>query len=265
MTSKKLNILFLLLFPLILSAQHISKQDFSTYFQEYGVEGSFVLYDLASKNYTIYNRANARKGFIPASTFKIPNSIIALELGIVKDNNTLMTWDSTTRSIPAWNKDITFGEAIKVSCVPCYQEIARKVGVERYHELLKKIRFGKMDVSESNLDMFWLRGNSRITPMQQIDFLKRLYKNELKVSQRSTDIVKTMLILEESEAHVLRGKTGWAVDGNYNVGWFVGWIEKDGKPYFFATNVNATNPDEAKFIKARAGITEAILREMNLW
>ncbi len=121
-----------------------------------------------------------------------------------------------------------------------------------------------MDVTPENLDTFWLRGKSRITPMEQIDFLKRLYKNELKVTQRSMDIVKSMLMLEETSAYVLRGKTGWATDGNYNLGWFVGWLEKGGKPYFFATNVEAVNPDEARFIQSRIGITKRILKEMDL-
>lgn len=265
MFKKRLFLLGFLLFSFSSFSQQVTERNFKNHFDEYSVKGSFVLYDLTNKNYTVYNQTGAEKGFIPASTFKIPNSLIALELGIVEDENTTMKWDGTARSITAWNKDMTFGEAIKVSCVPCYQEIARQVGVKRYHELLKKLEFGKMDVSAENLDMFWLRGDSKITPMEQVDFLKRLYKNELNVSQRSMDIVKSMLILEETEDYILRGKTGWATDGDYNVGWFVGWIEKDGKPYFFATNVEATNPDEAKFIQSRVGITKAILKEMGLY
>jgi beta-lactamase class D len=262
MIFKRFSVAILLLLPFTLTAQRISKQDFSSHFQEYGVEGTFVWYDLQNKKYIIHNRARGKKGFIPASTFKIPNSLIALELGVVADENTIMKWDGTERSIAAWNKDMTFGNAIKVSCVPCYQEIARKVGVKGYRELLKKLRFGKMDIAAENIDMFWLRGKSQITPMQQVDFLVRLYENDLKISQRSMDIVKSMLVLEEQVDYVLRGKTGWAVDGTYNVGWFVGWVEKDGKPYFFATNVDATNPDEAKFIQSRVGITNAILKEL---
>jgi beta-lactamase class D len=122
-----------------------------------------------------------------------------------------------------------------------------------------------MEVNPETLDSFWLRGDSNITPMEQIDFLKRLYSNELEVSQRSMDIVKSMLVLEDREGYILRGKTGWATDGDYNVGWFVGWIEREGKPYFFATNVEATKPDEAKFIQSRTEITKAILKEMGLY
>jgi beta-lactamase class D len=254
--------LLLLFIPFHLSAQYTSEKDFKYHFQKYGVEGSFILYDLHRKSYAVYKRSQSSAGLIPASTFKIPNSLIALELGIVKDENTIMKWDGQERSIAAWNQDMTFGDAIKVSCVPCYQEIARKVGVKRYHQLLKSLKFGRMDVNSETLDSFWLRGNSNITPMEQIDFLKRLYNNELEVSQRSMDIVKSMLIIEDKEGYVLRGKTGWAVEGDYNVGWFVGWVEKDGKPYFFATNVEATNPDEAKFIQSRVGITHAILKEL---
>jgi beta-lactamase class D len=231
--------LLLLFIPFHLSAQYTSEKDFKYHFQKYGVEGSFILYDLHRKSYAVYKRSQSSAGLIPASTFKIPNSLIALELGIVKDENTIMKWDGQERSIAAWNQDMTFGDAIKVSCVPCYQEIARKVGVKRYHQLLKSLKFGRMDVNSETL-----------------------YNNELEVSQRSMDIVKSILIIEDKEGYVLRGKTGWAVEGDYNVGWFVGWVEKDGKPYFFATNVEATNPDEAKFIQSRVGITHAILKEL---
>ena len=265
MLLKRLFWLLLLVLSDPLIAQQVNVIDFAHHFQKYGVEGSFVLYDAQDKNYTVYDQQRNGQGFIPASTFKIPNSLIALELGIMEDENTLIKWDGTERSIAAWNKDMNFATALRVSCVPCYQQIARRVGVERYHKMLNKLDYGNMDVNAQNLDQFWLRGNSRISPLEQVDFLKQLYKNELEVSQRSMDIVKSMLVLEEKEGYVLRGKTGWAIDGEYNVGWFVGWIEKGGKPYFFATNVGATNPDEAKFIQSRIGITKAILKELGLY
>jgi beta-lactamase class D len=262
---KKLFLPAIIFTALSACSQSKTEQNFRHHFEKYGVEGSFVLYDLHKKKCTVYNRLQSSSAFIPASTFKIPNSLIALELGIVKDENTIMKWDGRERSISAWNRDMTFGDAIKVSCVPCYQEIALKVGVKRYHQLLKSLDFGRMEVNSETLDSFWLRGDSNITPMEQIDFLKRLYSNELEVSQRSMDIVKSMLVLEDREGYILRGKTGWATDGDYNVGWFVGWIEREGKPYFFATNVEATKPDEAKFIQSRTEITKAILKEMGLY
>ncbi len=132
-----------ILIPLLTAAQSKLPADFSSYFQEYSVKGSFVLYDLTNKKYTVYKQSDTMRGVIPASTFKMPNSLIALELGIVEDENTIMKWDGTERSIAAWNKDMTFGEAIKVSCVPCYQEIARQVGVKRYHKLLKNFVSGR--------------------------------------------------------------------------------------------------------------------------
>lgn len=235
-----------------------------SHFDAYQVDGSFILHHLEKNNSTFYKENKTEEGYIPASTFKIPNSLIALELGIMEDAKTMIFWDGIERSISAWNKDMTFGEALQVSCVPCYQQIARKVGVENYHVLLNKLDYGNMDVQVNNLDQFWLRGESKISPKEQLNFLKKLYKEELPLSNRSMRIVKDMLLLEETEEYRLFGKTGWAVNGMYNVGWFVGWVENASGTYFFVTHVHALSPKEDLFIRSRKEITQSILSENGL-
>jgi len=128
------------------------------------------------------------------------------------------------RYLKIWEQDLTLQQAFHFSCVPCYQEIARNIGLERMKTNLTKLNFGLMDVNEGNLDSFWLQGNSKINQFEQIDFLKRLYRSELPISKRTDSIMKKMMVISENNLYVLRGKTGWSIRGEENNGWFVGYI-----------------------------------------
>jgi beta-lactamase class D len=196
-----------------------------------------LVYDL--QNDTAYSNDFSRCdiGFLPASTFKIPNSIIALETGVVEDDSTLFKWDGEKRRLPAWEQDLIFRDAFQFSCVPCYQEIARKIGVERMKEYLAKLNYGNMVVDSASIDLFWLKGESTITMNQQLDFLVRFYNSELPVSERTHDIMKRLMLLESNESWNFSGKTGWVTRNGNNVGWFVGFLEKGQRIYFVITNI----------------------------
>jgi beta-lactamase class D len=218
------------------------------------------MYDLNNDKYFYYDSARCSEAFSPASTSKIINSIIGLETGIIADENFVIPWDSIKRPVEAWNRDLTLREAVKVSAVPYFQELARRVGEEKMAEMYKKLAFGNMDIG-GGVDKFWLSGNLRISQMQQIDFLKRLYKNELPVSQRAMDIAKSIIVLADTNGYVLRGKTGWSQSSEKDIGWLVGWVERGDKVYFYALNI--TSPlDNDKFGPARRIITENILKEL---
>lgn len=259
----KRTILFLLVtfFAQTIKSQSVSEKNFKKYFDEFGIKGSFLLYDLTKNTYVAYDAERCKKGFLPASTFKIPNSIIGLETGVIPDENFMIKWDGVKREVEAWNKDHTMASAMQVSCLPYYQELARRVGYERMQVMLKKLNYGKMDVKPGNVDEFWVAGDSKITQFEQIDFLKRLYQNKLPVSERSMSIVKRLFILDEKPTYTFRGKTGWTQYNNTNVGWLVGWLEQDGKVYFFATNVEAPMPTPSKWVASRRAITEEILKK----
>ncbi|PWJ43010.1 class D beta-lactamase [Sediminitomix flava] len=201
------------------------------------LEGAILIYDLDQNKYYTSDSEKAKIGSLPASTFKIPNSIIALETGVVENDSTLFKWNGEKRAMKIWEQDLIFRNAFHYSCVPCYQEIAREIGVKRMNEYLDKLDYGNMEVDSSNIDLFWLRGNSKISPFQQIDFLKRFYQSELPISSRTEVIMKKIMIIEENSAYQLSGKTGWSTDKNINNGWFVGYIKKGNKVYFFANNV----------------------------
>ncbi len=209
--------------------------DFKKYYDEYNVEGSFVLYDKQQDKYTFYNQEQFNQTFSPASTFKICNSLIGLETGVIKDENFVIPWDSVIRN-PVWDKDHNLKTAFANSTVWYYQELARRVGGEQMKYWLDKSNYGNADTS-GGIDKFWLSGGLRISPEQQIDFLKRLHDNTLPFSQRSIDIVKNIMIAKDTLGYVVRAKTGWGGHGNKDVGWYVGYIETQNNVYYFANCV----------------------------
>lgn len=217
--------------------REIVVQEFQTILDSANVKGSVLIFDLKDNYYYSNDFEWTKQGNLPASTFKIANSIIALETGIIENEGKLFKWNGEKRRLKNWEQDLTFKEAFHFSCVPCYQEVARKIGSEKMSEYLDKFEYGNMEVDSTNIDLFWLEGASRISQFQQINFLKRFYTSELPVSKRTETIMKRMIIIEEKEAYNLSGKTGWSIRNGNNNGWFVGYVESQNRTYFFATNV----------------------------
>lgn len=239
------------------------KKDWDKFFKEYGVEGTFLLYDLKRDHYLGYNLKRTETAFIPASTYKIINSLVALETGVIKDENETFKWDGVDRGSQGWNRDHNLRSAFKSSAVWFYQELARRIGRESMQKYIDATDYGNRNIG-GGIDRFWLDGELRITAKQQIDFLVRLYQNKLPFSERSISIVKDIFILEKTDKYTLRGKTGWAGFGSKDdaqLGWFVGYIEREGRPCFFAMNIDIK---ESKESQARIPITKKILSDMKL-
>ena len=243
------------------SQKVVERKDLKKFFDEYNHEGCFILYDLQKNEYIKYNPERCSQRFIPASTFKIFNTLAALESGVIKDENEIIKWDGVERSIPNWNQDLNIALAFKYSAVWFYQVIARRIGEKRMQEYVNENHYGNEDIS-GGIDWFWLRGGLRISPDEQIEFLKKIYKNELKFSQRSIDILKKIMIYKQTDEYVLRAKTGWGMRLENQIGWFVGYVEKDGKVYFFATNLESKDPEEG--FKSRFEVSYNILRELGI-
>ncbi len=239
-----------------------STADFKKYFDQYGVQGSFMLYDAKNNKYTYYDSARCYVRYSPASTFKIPNSLIGLETGVIADENFVIPWDSVKRKNENWNKDMDLKTAVKVSCVPYFQELARRVGAGKMQDFLDKFNYGNKDISDG-IDKFWLTGSLKISQAEQIEFLKKFYNGSLPVSKRSMDIVRSIIILDEKPEFIFRGKTGWAQSDGIDIGWLVGWVETKGNVYIYATNVES-KPDNQKFNESRRAITEKILKELEI-
>ena len=267
MSEKAISIL-VLLFTFVVSrssGQTVFEQrpEFGEHFKNAGLHGSFLLFDLKRDKYFAYDSARCKQQFVPASTFKIFNSLVALETGVAPDEHLVLKWDSVKHAVPAWNQDQTMESAIRNSTVWYYQEIARRVGEKRMREWITREHYGNMDMS-GGIDQFWLTGGLKISQEEQIGLLRRLYAGTLGFSKRSMDIVKRMIILKDTTTYVLRGKTGWEERDGKNIGWIVGYLEQHGNVYFYAMNVEAPDPAPDNFASARREITEAILKSLGL-
>ena len=239
--------------------------EFQLILDDSNLEGSILIYDPEQDSYYSNNFEWAKSGKLPASTFKITNSIIALETGTVENDSTLFKWNGEKRNLKNWEQDLILRDAFHFSCVPCYQEVARKIGVKKMRNYLDKLKYGDIVVDSTNIDKFWLEGESTISQFQQIDFLKRFYRSELRISEPTEAIMKRMMIMEENDSFKLSGKTGWSTQNDIDNGWFVGYIETRNKTYFFATNVKPKpqfNMD--LFPMIRKGVTFKALKQLRI-
>ena len=245
--------------------REIILQEFQTILDTANVKGAILIYDLTDDRYYSNDFEWTKKGNLPASTFKITNSIIALETGVVENDSTLFKWNGEKRYLKNWEQDLIFRDAFHYSCVPCYQEVATKIGAKQMNTYLDKLQYGNMDVDTTTIDTFWLQGASQINQFQQIDFLKRFYQSELLISERTVGIMKRMMVIEEIDEYKLSGKTGWSIRNGNNNGWFVGYIEARNKTYFFATNVEPKEQfDTNMFPMIRKDVTYKAFNQMGI-
>ena len=229
-------VLALICFAGFLNAQD---EDLARLFSDRKLTGTLIIESLDGKPTYRHNPERSEERFIPASTFKIPNTLIALEVGALKDENEVIKWDGQKRFLPDWNRDQALPSAFQVSCVWFYQELARRVGDEAYRKYLGKLEYGNR-LTGPKVDTFWLDGEIRISAREQVNFLRRLVNNDLPFKPNHIDLLKKIMINEERPEHVLRAKTGWAVRTGTQIGWFVGWLErKNGEVWLFALNFDS--------------------------
>jgi beta-lactamase class D len=237
------------------------REDLAKRFAGEGTVGTFVGYKI--DDYLVIASDTDRSGeaVLPASTFKIPNSVIALETGVVGDpDKDVFKWDGITRSIEGWNRDHTMRSAIAVSAVPVYQEIARRIGAERMQKYLDLFEYGNRDIG-GGIDQFWLTGSLRIDPVQQVDFVDRLRRGVLPVSKRSQELVRDILPVTKAVDSIIRAKSGLvgAENGKPSLGWMVGWAEKGSAQTVFALNMDVREP---RHIAARMTLTQQCLGDI---
>jgi beta-lactamase class D len=213
-------------------------------FTEAGTNGTFVGYKIDDYLIIASDADRSGQAFLPASTFKIPNSLIALETGVVGDpDKDVFKWDGVKRGIEAWNQDHTLRSAIAASAVPVYQEIARRIGAERMQKYLDLFEYGNRNIG-GGIDQFWLTGELRIDPIEQIDFVDRLRRGALPVSKRSQELVRDILPVAKVGEATIRAKSGLlgAELGKPSLGWLVGWAEKGSAHTVFALNLDVREP-----------------------
>lgn len=247
-----------LLASTVLAATGIQERaDWSKFFAEAGVQGTVVVVDArrGRESTYVHDAERAQRRYTPASTFKIPHSLFALDAGVLRDEFQRISWDGVQRSVEAWNADQDLRTAMRNSTVWVYERFAKQIGAPRETAYLKQINYGNA-VATGDAP-FWVEGDLAISAHEQIAFLRKLYRNELGFRIDHQRLVKDVLINEAGRDWILRAKTGWSG----KIGWWVGWVEWPTGPVFFALNIDT--PNRLDDLPKRIDITRNILRSID--
>jgi beta-lactamase class D len=262
----------LLLMTFNVFGQKTDTLDLKSYFG--GFSGGFAVYTLKTGKWYRYNPEQCKKRLSPCSTFKIPNSLIGLETGVIRDTGYIIKYDSVMHPKNAdmlkkepfkyWYQDLSLKNAFKYSCVWYYQELARRVGKNRMEKYVRSIDYGNNDLS-SGIDTFWLCGSIQISINEQIEFLRKLYTNKINgISEKTINEVKSIMLYESKPHYKLYGKTG-AGDciNNMVLGWYIGFVETDSGVHLFAMNIIVNSFDDLKN-NLRIEMTKKILEKIGI-
>jgi len=277
---KNYVVLFILISSVFISCKRNNIQEqtqWSSIFQKYKIDSvCFELADNSHEQVFYYNLSRLSRPYSPASTFKIMNSLVALETNIAPDENMIIKWDGITRWKPDWNKDMDMREAFKVSSVPYYQELARRIGEVEMQKWLDTVKYGNRRIGPK-IDEFWLNDTLKISADEQVGLMKKLYFDKLPFSQRALRIVRSLMLQEDTENYRLYFKTGTRMDDQTTMGWLVGFIERkevqkgvltkkeetNYKPYFFALNME-TNDTTMDTRSVRIAMLKDLLKERKI-
>jgi beta-lactamase class D len=234
----------LLLFGLLLILPGRAEEEkLASLFNEAGAVGTFVL--VSEEKLQVHNVTRAETRYVPASTFKIANTIVALEVGSVSNVDEVLPYGGKPQFLKIWERDMSLREALPISNVPIYQELARRTGLEAIKTWLAKLDYGNADPG-AIVDRFWLDGPLKISAIEQAQFLQRLATRKLPIQEKTFAQVSDITVTERGPGWVLHSKTGWFMPKDAtHIGWWVGWIEKEGAIHTFALNIDMPNEDDA--------------------
>ena len=250
--NKIIGVFIFLLSSASIANSFVVNDEWNRYLEGQAIKGVFILCKGSSRSCVTNDIARAKTEYIPASTFKIVNSLIALETGAIENEYQVFKWDGKPKTLKQWEQDLTLRGAIHASAVPVFQQIARNIGERKMKKYLNKLSYGNANI-EGGIDRFWLDGQLRISAINQIIFVEALSRNELPVTDRSQYIVKEALISEATPDYVVHSKTGFSGVGTKEspgIGWWVGWVEKGIEIYYFAFNMDIDREGMLPYRKA---------------
>lgn len=255
----------ILIMCLVATLPIAAQNDLQKFFAEEGFKGSITIFDKKAGQWIMSDSTDANVELLPASSSKIFNSLVFLEEGILKDENEIVKWDGVKRWAEDWNQDLDLRRAFKYSAAWVYCKLAPKVGREKYLKYLDECGYGNRFIG-AHVDSFWLDGSLRISPVQQVNFLRKLDDETLPFSKRTFSIVKNMMIEKEDSNYTLRAKTGWGkIPGQDDTGWWVGYITTKDNVIYFATRLRKGYDDEnPAFSQSRKTVTINILKYLKL-
>jgi beta-lactamase class D len=256
------NLLFLTIILAGCSPNNVkTDEEIGKFFKEAGVDGCFAIMNNANGEFTVHNLKRYRdSAFLPASTFKIVNSLIGLQTGKIVNDNMVVKWDGLTRRMEECNRDLNMSQAFRLSCINYYQEVARRIGKDTMQRWLDSLGYGNKKISA--IDSFWIDNSLKVKPDEQLGLVKRLYFNQLPFYKLNQEIVKKNMLFEDSLNYKLSYKTGWGFKENgSSVAWIVGWIEENKHPYFFVLNFETADKN-AGIRTIRMNILKKTLRHL---
>jgi len=258
-----LNALFSVLIVLVFSLASIcqaqdlvrDRAEWGAVFSKFEAKGTIVVADerAATRSMSVFDKTRAQRRYTPASTFKIPHTLFALDAGAVRDEFQVFKWDGVPRNFAGHNQDQNLRSAMRNSTIWVYEQFAKEIGEDRARDYLRKLNYGNADPSCAHGD-YWVEGKLALSAFEQIAFLKGLYRNQLPFRVEHQRLVKDIMIVEAGRDWILRAKTGW--EGR--MGWWVGWVEWPTGPVFFALNMDT--PNRLADLPKREAIGRAILR-----
>lgn len=210
-------------------------------FNENQAIGTIVIQSDKDRTTYVWNAKRSTQRFASASTFKILNTLIAIDEGVIDPENGQFAWDGTIHEFPEWNKNLSLAMAYKASCVWCYQKLAEQIGATKYLHHLRRAQYGEIDVPFTGTT-FWLDGSFRVSAVEQIRLLRSVYNRELPYKGSSYDALGSIMLADFTPNYRLYAKTGWARRANPEIGWYIGYVETSTDVWFFATNLNIQSP-----------------------
>ncbi len=210
---------------------HAAEKEIESLYRSHNINGSMLIESADGKIKHQYN-VNDEESFVPASTFKIPNTLIILEEGLIKDASEIIAWDGVEREYAPWNKDQTLKTAFQYSCVWCYQRYAKKVGHKKYQAYLSDFNYGNQ-LTGNEITRFWLDGDLKVSVKDQMSFLRKLYAESLPIEKQHIKTLKSIMLSESNSQIKVWSKTGWSGKD----GWYVGYLVVNEQTWFFANHM----------------------------
>lgn len=235
------------------------RPDWEAVFTGAGVTGTILVADERTGEQWVWDPLRATERFCPASTFKVPHALFALDAGVLSDEFEVIPWDGAERQVAPWNGDQTLRSSMRHSTVWVYQRFARALGADRERAYLEKLGYGNGAVGD-DVESFWLDGSLRVSALEQVEFLRGLYRNELPFAVEHQRLVKDVMVNEAGRDWILRAKTGWQARQDRHLGWWVGWVETPTGAVFFALNIDM--PNKGADAPKREEIGRTVLRSL---
>lgn len=216
--------------------------DLSNVFNE--INGCAVLYSPTENQYSLYNKDMAKQEVSPYSTFKIISTLLGLHNKIIKDETSTMNYNGIQYQNSDWNGDLTLQKAFQTSCIWYFRQIINDVGKEEVEKELNELEYGNCDVSEwegsninpyEELNGFWLDSSLKISPIEQVEVLSKIFEGESIYDSESIEILKRVMLIQDNEEEKIYGKTG---SGSNGEAWFIGFTEKEQQRNYFAIYLN---------------------------